>query len=275
MYRTLNILLLCTCSCNNNPTTSLDRPWGFQEVEAPRFQDNRLMKVVRSALRTGRLFPIPHPQEIFLVFICVRGWVNPRTIVQPKGIYHRESSLRPSGLQRSASNNCATTCPTCSVVLVICLSTRVAETCACRRYSTFVTQYEILLRVYMHLLVLCPCWMILMHGHGLFKTKDSVAMAQEVSCRSVTAEDRVRYQVGPCGFRCGKRGTWTGFFSRVQWGMLQRTVFVNKIRMLQRTLRNSIGRRSTRVRMTFRAFPLIRALVIIIVVIVCKVQVSV
>ena len=35
----------------------LDRPWGFQEVEAPRFQDNRLMKVVKlSALRTGRLY---------------------------------------------------------------------------------------------------------------------------------------------------------------------------------------------------------------------------
>ena len=32
------------------------RPWAFQEVEAPRFQDSRLMKLVRfSALRTGRL----------------------------------------------------------------------------------------------------------------------------------------------------------------------------------------------------------------------------
>ena len=42
----------------------------------------------------------------------------------------------------------------------------------------------------------------------------------------------------------------------VQWGMLQRIVFINKIRMLQwtqmlqRTQRNTIGRRSTRVRMT-------------------------
>jgi len=31
----------------NNPITSLDRPWVFQEVEASRFQDNRHMKVVR------------------------------------------------------------------------------------------------------------------------------------------------------------------------------------------------------------------------------------
>jgi len=27
--------------------TGLDRPWWFQEVETPRFQDNRHMKVVR------------------------------------------------------------------------------------------------------------------------------------------------------------------------------------------------------------------------------------
>ena len=39
--------------CKSNPYTGLDRPGGFQEVEAPRFQDNQHMKVVRlSALRT-------------------------------------------------------------------------------------------------------------------------------------------------------------------------------------------------------------------------------
>ena len=51
------------------PVTGLDRPLGFQEVEAPRFQDSWHMKVVRlSVLRTGRLYP---SQEIFLVLLSV------------------------------------------------------------------------------------------------------------------------------------------------------------------------------------------------------------
>ena len=41
-----------------NSIAGMDRPRGFQEVEVPRFQDNRHMKVVRlSALRIGRLYP--------------------------------------------------------------------------------------------------------------------------------------------------------------------------------------------------------------------------
>jgi hypothetical protein len=46
------------CERWSNPITCLDRPWGFQEVEAPRFQDNRHIKVISlSALGTGRLYP--------------------------------------------------------------------------------------------------------------------------------------------------------------------------------------------------------------------------
>jgi hypothetical protein len=52
----------------NNPITGLDRPWEFQEIEAPRFQDNRHMKVVRlSALLIGLLCP---PQNITGTHFC-------------------------------------------------------------------------------------------------------------------------------------------------------------------------------------------------------------
>jgi hypothetical protein len=40
------------------PLQALDRPFGFQEVEAPKFLYDRHMKVVRlSVLRIGRLYP--------------------------------------------------------------------------------------------------------------------------------------------------------------------------------------------------------------------------
>ena len=51
-------------------TPLLDRPWGFHEVEAPRFQDNRNTKVVRlSALRTGHLYP---PGNIPCTHFCYK-----------------------------------------------------------------------------------------------------------------------------------------------------------------------------------------------------------
>jgi len=66
------------------PCTGLDRPLELQEVEAPR--------ISRQAAHEGgkvvspmNWLPLP-PQEIPLVLISVRGWVDPRATVQPEGL---------------------------------------------------------------------------------------------------------------------------------------------------------------------------------------------
>ena len=64
------IIIIIIISEHINHCTGLFESRGFQEVEAPRFQDNRRMKVVRlSTLGTCRLYP---PEKIPGTHFCQR-----------------------------------------------------------------------------------------------------------------------------------------------------------------------------------------------------------
>ena len=73
-------------------TLRVSRGWGKQ-ISIKSAQE--FGKVVRSTHRP----PLPLPQEILLVLISVRGWVESRAIVWPQGFCQWKIAMTPSGIE--------------------------------------------------------------------------------------------------------------------------------------------------------------------------------
>ena len=80
------------------PLQAWSGPEGSRKLRLPDFMP--------TAYDCGKAVSLTHrwhlpPQEIHLVLISVRGWVDHRFIVRPEGVSHWKNPMKPSGIEPS------------------------------------------------------------------------------------------------------------------------------------------------------------------------------
>ena len=103
-YIYIYIYILHTCKGKAVPLQARRGSEGSRKLSFPDFVTTAQNGGRLSALRTGRLYT----QEILLVLISVRGWVDPRAIVRSDGFYVNENSTDTSWIRTSDLPICST-----------------------------------------------------------------------------------------------------------------------------------------------------------------------